>query len=334
LQAFSRTNRVLRGKEIGMIVTFRKPWTMRKNVENAFKLFSQEDRDWEQLVPREYKAVRKQFKDAHKAFAEAKNELNNDSNDLMKMIAAINTFQAMQTLGEAMKSYDEYNEELENDPAELSAINEAIAENTGYIENIKAEVKEILPEKPPKEAFEIEFSPDQRATLEEKIDSYYIRLLLGDFNNESNRQKFYDTIKSRPPIVKAAYDEALSEAVGKVAEDEVTYCVDNHFRRTIDEMIKEASLVLKVPEKVLQDSFNEYNSDKKELPYINIITTKSTLNKDDFHLSFPDEMFRRRRIVIEEYWGKKLAMLLPLKEELVNFVGHNSPIATKGHDTQ
>jgi len=294
---------------------------MRKNVENAFKLFSQEERDWEQLIPREYKSVRKQFKDAHKAFIEAQRELGHDPNDLMKKIETIKTFQAMQNLADAMRSYDEYTEELEKDPTELTAISEVIADNIGNIENLKAEVKEMLPEKPPEEAFEIEFSPDQRATLEEKIDSYYIRQLLRDFNNESSRQKFYDTIKNRPPVVKTVYDEALLESTGEsiVAENEVTYRIDSHFRRTIDGIIKESADTLKVPEEDLQISLNEYNSNKKEVPLINVINAKSTLTKDDFERVFPGEMFRRRRVVIEEYWSNKLAVLLPLKEELVNF---------------
>jgi type I restriction enzyme R subunit len=308
-----------------MIVTFRKPWTMRKNVEDAFRLVSQEEREWEKLIPREYKAVRKDFKDAHKAFVKAHKELEADPNDPIKMMGAIKAFQTMQNLGEAVKSYDEYydeyNEEMENTSAELTAINEIIAVNTGHIENIKAKLRELLPETPPAEAFEIDFSPDQRATLEEKIDSYYIRQLLNDFNNESSRQKFYDAIKNRPPIVKTAYDEALLEAAAgsNVAENEVTYRVDSYFRHTIDEIIKEAANTLEVPEEDLRISFNEYNRDKTEVPYINVINNKSTLTKEEFEHVFPGEMFRRRSVVREEYWRKKIAMLLPLKEELVNF---------------
>ncbi|MDR2166842.1 MAG: DEAD/DEAH box helicase family protein [Clostridiales bacterium] len=316
LQAFSRTNRVMSGKDIGMIVTFRKPWTMRKNVEDAFRLFSQEEREWEKLIPREYKAVRKELKNAYKAFVCAQKELELDPHDPMKMMEAIKTFQNMQNLGMAAKSYDEYNEELENDPTELTAISEVIADNTGHIENIKAALRELLPETPPKEAFEIDFSPDQRATLEEKIDSYYIRQLLKDFNNESSRQKFYETIKNKPPIVKMAYDEALG---GLSAGDDILANVDRHFRLTIDEIITEAAATLKVPEEDLLISFNEYNSNKAEVPYINVINNKSALTKDEFERVFPGEMFRRRSIVREEYWRKKIAILMPLKEELVNF---------------
>ena len=339
LQAFSRTNRVLRGKDIGMIVTFRKPWTMRKNVEDAFRLFSQEEREWEKLIPKEYKAVRKEFKAANKAFIEAQKELELDPNDPMKMMEAIKTFQSMQNISIAVKSYDEYNDELENDPDELTMINEAVTENMGHIENIKANLRELLPDKPPKEAFEIDFSPDQRATLEEKIDSYYIRQLLKDFSNESSRRKFYDAIKNKQPIVKMAYDEVLcaldypaeytknTNGRLRVAEPGSAYTImtdypdllEKHFRETINKIIKEASATLKVPEEDLLNSFNEYNSDKADVPYINLINSKSTLTKEEFELAFPGEMFRRRSVVREDYWRKKIAMLVPLKEELVNF---------------
>ncbi|MBY3665093.1 type I restriction enzyme subunit R domain-containing protein, partial [Enterococcus faecium] len=40
IQAFSRTNRTYPDKTKGLIVTFRKPATMEKNVEDATKLYS------------------------------------------------------------------------------------------------------------------------------------------------------------------------------------------------------------------------------------------------------------------------------------------------------
>jgi len=337
LQAFSRTNRVLQGKDIGMIVTFRKPWTMRKNVEDAFRLFSQEEREWEKLIPREYKAVRKGLKDAHKAFIRAKKELEQDPGDLTKIIEAIKTFQAMRNLGEALKSYDEYTEELASSPAELSTWADAIAENIGHIENLKAEVRDALPEKPPNSIFEIDFSPEQRATFEDKIDGFYIRQLLQDFKNESSRNKFYEAIKNKPPIVKTAYEEALGSTeyainthdVGsRVAESDTTYTnntnaypalVSSYFRRVINEIISESATAMAVSEDDLRISFTEYNSAKDEVPYMTAIIANSALSKEDFEHSFPGEQFRRRRVVIEEYWRKKIAMLSPLKEELINF---------------
>ena len=97
LQAFSRTNRVHAGKDRGMIVTFRKPLTMAAHVRRAIKLFSNEARDWERLVPRQYAQVRQDLTAAHKAFVEAKKELEQDPNDFMKRLAAIKTFQTIKT---------------------------------------------------------------------------------------------------------------------------------------------------------------------------------------------------------------------------------------------
>ena len=318
LQAFSRTNRVMKGKDIGMIVTFRKPWTMRENVKDAFKLFSQEKRDWERLVPREYKAVRQELTSAHEAFKDAQRELEQDLNDLKKRLNAIKTFQTMKHLGEAIKSYEDF----EEDYGALSDITDTIKEQSGHIENEKAAVKEILAEQgvgeeEMAEALEIEFSSDQKETYKEKVDSYYISQLLKDIGDENSRQKFNDAIKDKPAIVKTAYDEALGELDD---EQEIVESVDNHFRRTIDEIIMEAAAQLEVPEDDLQISFAEYSRDKSEVPYINVIIGKSALTKDEFERAFPGEKFRRKIVVIGEYWRKVMdERLLPLKEELVNF---------------
>ena len=317
LQAFSRTNRICSGKNIGMIVTFRKPKTMSENVRDAIKLFSNEVRDWEKLVPRQYVEIKQSFKAAYKSFKAALKELEQDPHDLMKRLNVIKTFQAMKNLDEAIKSYEEF----EGDFEELSEITNIIADQTGRIENEKAAVKEILAERGAgeeeiNEALEIEFSSDQRATLEEKIDSYYISQLLKDIEVEDNRRKFNEIIKNKPFIVKATYAEALS---GLDNKQEILNNVDRHFKRAIEEIIKKVASVLEVPEEDLRISLNEYNRDKGEIPYINVIISKSTLSKDDFERIF-NKKFRERRRTIEEYWKKEIDdKLLPLKDELVNF---------------
>ena len=66
-------------------------------------------------------------------------------------------------------------------------------------------------------------------------------------------------------------------------------------------------------------SLNEYNRENGEVPYINVIITKSGLTKDAFERVF-NRKFRERRRVIEEYWKKVIDdKLLPLREELANF---------------
>ena len=318
LQAFSRTNRVYRGKDKGMIVTFRKPLTMAKNVRDAIKLFSNEARDWEKLVPRQYAEVKQDFESAHKAFKKAQKELEQDPNDLIKRLNLVKTFQNMSKLEGDIKSYEEF----EVDFTELSEITDTITSARGHIENEKAEIKEVLAKQGADsekivEAFEIEFSFDQRATLEEKIDSYYIAQLLKDIKNEGSKQKFNNIIKNKPPIVKTAYEEALAS----ISDDgEIVNTVDHHFKKTIKDIITEAASVLKVPNDDLQISFNEYRKDKAEVPYINIIIDKSVLTKEDFERVFPCEKYRRKIVVIGEYWKRIIEdKLLPLKEELANF---------------
>jgi type I restriction enzyme R subunit len=310
--------------EILSKVTFRKPATMAKNVRDAIRLFSNEARDWENLVPREYREVKKEYVVAFKAYQAAQRQLNEDPHDLKKKIEAIKTFQNMKHLGEAIRSYEGYSEEYEEDSTELSAVNEAITAQSGHIENLKAEVKRELEEQSPDgiipELLEIEFSADQRATYEEIIDSYYISQLLKDINNEDSKRKFDEIIKNKPYIVKMTYDEALGNAF--VAEERVLYSVDRHFKRTIEEILLEMADVLKVPIEDLTISFNEYRHDKDEVPYINTIINKSTLGKEEFELAFPGEKFRRKRVVIHEYLQNTFTeKLMPLRGELANFNG-------------
>ena len=306
------------GKEKGMIVTFRKPKTMIANVREAIKLFSNEARDWEELVPKQYDEVRQNFKSAHKAYKEAKGELEQDPHDLMKRLNAIKTFQTMKNLGVAIKSYEDF----EEDYTELCDVVDDITADNGHIENEKAAVKEIFAEhglgdEEINQVLEIEFSSDQNATLTEKIDSYYISQLLKDIHSESSRQKLDEIINDKSSIVKTTYAEALGDWDDA---QEIVDSVDKHFRRTIEEIILEVATALEVPEEDLQISFNEYSKDRGEVPYLNVILEKTTLTKDGFERVFPGEKFRRKIVVIGDYWKKMIEeKLLPLNEELSNF---------------
>jgi type I restriction enzyme R subunit len=318
LQAFSRTNRVMTGKNIGMIVTFRKPYTMAKNVEDAIRLFSNEARDWESLIPKKYEKVRKDLDNAYKVYTKAKAELEKDPTDIKKKIEAVKTFQAVKRFVEAIESYEEF----ETDFEELKPTIEVVADDFGHIENIKAEVKEELnpddiDDYP--DIFEVEFSADQRATLQETIDSYYINRLVMDIQNEDSKKKFDEIIKTKPDIVRTVYDEALGNLY--VSETKAVYSVGQHFKRTIDMIIEEAATLLKVPEGDLQTSFNEYNK-KGEVPYLNTIIEKSALTKETFEQVFPGERYRRKIIVIGDFWQKIMdEQLLPLKKEIAAHEG-------------
>ena len=315
LQAFSRTNRNFPGKSIGMIVTFRKPATMAKNVRDSIKLFSNEERDWENLVPKEYKEVKKSLKKAHKDFVLARQELEQDPTDLKKRLTAIKAFQTMAKTADAIKSYEEF----ENEFNELSPALEVIKVEVGSIENLKAEVKIQLQEQGATEEEQdellgIEFSAYGRATLEETIDSYYIYQLLKDIKKPENKQKFDEIIESKPEIVKDTYTEALNEADDK---SDVVDSVSCHFKAVIDAILTKTATTLKVPAHELFTSFNEFSKEKGAVPYINEIVNDSSLSKDEFERIFEGRKYRERRRAIEEYWRQVIeTKLLPLKEEI------------------
>ncbi|MCL2840843.1 MAG: DEAD/DEAH box helicase family protein, partial [Defluviitaleaceae bacterium] len=313
LQAFSRTNRVLTGKNIGMIVTFRKPFTMAKNVEDAIRLFSNEARDWESLIPKKYETVRKDLVDAHKAYAEAKAELEKDPTDIKKKIEAVKTFQAIKRLAEAIESYEEF----ENDFEDLKPTIEVVADDFGHIENIKAEVREeITPEdvEDYPNIFEVEFSANQRATLEETIDSYYISQLLHDIKNEESKRKFDEILKGKPAIIQEVYKEIMRDIE---SDEEAAQRAASYFRTAIDAEIAEAAVNLRVPSGDLQTSLNEYNSYKGDVPYLNTLIENSKHTKETFEQQFPGERFRRKIVVIGDYWKRIMdERLLPLKNEL------------------
>ena len=316
LQAFSRTNRTYPGKNIGMIVTFRKPKTMAANVRDAIKLFSNEDRDWENLVPKQYAEVKQSFKVAYKNFVEAHKELTKDPQNIKKQLSAIKTFQTLSKLEEAIKSYEEYEDEFDK----LCNITQTITDEVGNIENLKAEVKETLAEQNVgdeeiKELFEIEFSSEQRASFEEKIDSYYIAQLLRDIQKEDNKQRFDEIIQNKPKIVKEAYDQIMNSLSN---ETEIVDKVALYFKKLIREIIAETAIVLKVSEDDLLVSFHEYRNDKAEVPYINVIIDKSSITREEFEPLF-HKKFRERRRTIEAYWKATIEdKLLPLREELSN----------------
>ena len=316
LQAFSRTNRTYPGKNIGMIVTFRKPKTMSANVRDAIKLFSNEDRDWENLVPKQYAEVKQSLQATYKAFTAAQSALAQDPHNVKKQLSAIKAFQLLIKTEEAIKSYEEYEDEFES----LREVARTIEAEVGNIENMKAEVKAALAEQnidddEISELLEIEFSSEQRATLEEKIDSYYIAQLLRDISKKGKKREFDEIIKNKPDIVKAAYEEALSS----ISDDrDIVNSVAVDFQKVMDEIIAATATMLKVPKEDLQVSLNEYRSDKADVPYINIIIDKSTITRDEFERLF-DGRFRERRRIIELHWKNVIeTKLLPLRDELSN----------------
>ena len=319
LQAFSRTNRLCPGKDVGMIVTFRKPATMRQNVEDSIRLFSNEDKDWNELVPREYEEVKDEFNATHKALVEAQEELEKDPQNIKKKVEQVRAFQKLEKAYSALRSYENFAEE--NEQAQLAPIVEKIHTERGNIENLKGEIKEALSGNDHAEDLlgEIEFTTGNRAVYEEKIDSYYINKLLSDLQKSTSKsekdelkEKIHEVIDSKEPIVKAIYTKILFD----IEQNQMIGNWQEYFTREIDSIINKAAAKLRVLAKNLRTSFNEYNRSKNIVPYINVIIEDSLLDKDTFETEF-SEKYRNRSRVIEGYWHSIIEKeLLPLKEEL------------------
>ncbi|MFX3756349.1 hypothetical protein ACJBQH_10550, partial [Streptococcus suis] len=77
------------GKDSGLIVSFRKPFTMKENVQNTFRLFSNENQNFDQLIPREYEEVKKEFIECSTLYKQSEADLSDKPNDLKTMIAQV-----------------------------------------------------------------------------------------------------------------------------------------------------------------------------------------------------------------------------------------------------
>lgn len=104
LQAFSRTNRIYTGKDSGLIVSFRKPFTMRENVRNTFRLFSNEKQNFDQLIPKEYEEVKKEFIECLILYKQSEADLSDNPNDLN--ISRMNTPELVGASGLVRESID------------------------------------------------------------------------------------------------------------------------------------------------------------------------------------------------------------------------------------
>ncbi|OIB01444.1 DEAD/DEAH box helicase [Paenibacillus sp. LC231] len=318
LQAFSRTNRIAPGKEHGIVVSFRKPATMRKNVEDAIRLFTNQQQNWEALVPQEYAEVKAAFLTAHEQLQQAKDDLEDDPNNIKNKIAQVRAYQKLEKIQRAMKSYENYQEDFE----EFEYIVKVLPEEKGHCENLKAEIRAELEDQTGDEMEnllqDIEFTSEQRAVHEERIDSFYINQLLNRYQKSSDKTDKYDLrekimkeINTKPASVQAIYNAILDVIDNnRPTKDWTAYFADE-----IDYILQNTAELLKVPVANLQTSFNEYRPNSGVVPFINVISEASGLSKEDFEAMF-NEKYRKRLLVIEQYWKTVLdEKLIPLKDE-------------------
>ncbi|MFK4879158.1 type I restriction endonuclease subunit R [Lactococcus petauri] len=319
LQAFSRTNRLYPGKDNGMIVTFRKPTTMKKNVEETFRLFSNEKQNWQELIPPEYQTVKSNFEEVRKAYQTTKNQLEENPNDLKRKIAKLKAFQKMEKVYKALKSYDEYEDEIE----QFTSFDKKMDDYRGNAENLRGEIKHELEDsdgdKPDIDELlqDIEFSSQLNATHEDKVDSFYINQLLKNLQEdmEGAEEKFDEEIKLKDPMVQPIYHKIKHQIKSSPEEVDIKEIKYKMFNEEINNQLQEESINYALPEESVKSAFNEFQPEKTEIPYLASIVDNMTLSKGIFEEK-TGKKYRSRTKVMENVLKDVFTRLQKLKEEI------------------
>lgn len=318
LQAFSRTNRINAGKDVGMIVTFRKPETMKINVQDTFRLFSNETQDFKVLIPKEYTEVKEEFESFAQAYHQTEDELLENPTDVKAMINQVSAYQKLEKSYKALKSYDEYEEDVER----FAEVVEELPTYQGKVENLKVKIKDKLIDE--EDTIDIEellagiaFSSNLNATHKEAVDSFYINQLLKAVqeNEEGAIEKFDKEIQLKDPLVQPMYQEIKEKLLNTQEPLDVVRLKDDAIQGKIDELTQNQARDMGLSVEFLQSAVNEYRSEGKVIPYLAHLLDTMTLSKEEFEAK-TGEKYRRRTKVLEQLLQKNFDIIQKWKEEL------------------
>lgn len=318
LQAFSRTNRIYTGKDAGMIVTFRKPETMKENVEATFRLFSNEDQNFEALIPREYHEVRAEFDTLVQNYFQAEVALDENPNDIATMINQVRAYQKLEQNYRALKSYDGFEEDTE----ELAPITNQLPQFQGKAENLKAAIKAAAENE--EETLDIDslladiiFSSDLNATHKEKVDSFYINHLLKALQAKEDGAlaNFEAEIQNKDELVQPLYQDLKTKILNSPETVDVIALKEAAIQAKIDALTEEQVQAFGLSRDFLRSAVNEYRADKQVIPYLSDLLDTMTISKTDFEAQ-TGEKYRRRTKVVEQRLKDKFDIIQKWKEEL------------------
>lgn len=322
IQAFSRTNRTFKGKDKGLIVTFRKPATMERNVENATKLYSNEDNATNLIYPT-YKESKKKFENSFKEFNHIINSNNeiNEHTDKDVQIEYVKSYQKTLKSFEALITYDEFNDDIETKKA-LKEKMDVIENNRGNYENIKAIIKATVGTGPGPELdiSDIEFFSDGNNKIY-NIDSAYIDQLLGNYraNNTNVRQEIESALKklNKSEVVKEVYQKILDQIDNNPEEqyNDIFSLKRKYFSDTKNQIISDFANEWKLGEYELHTSAIQYVAESTDIPYLT-----SIMEKADF-LEYKKENsnsnpFKYRQQMKENWYDVLNKDIIPLDNEL------------------
>ncbi|MCW1928676.1 type I restriction endonuclease subunit R [Bhargavaea beijingensis] len=326
IQAFSRTNRTFPEKTKGLIVTFRKPATMERNVEDATKLYSNENYDT-QLVYPTYEESMKRFKKAYKSLekvAADPREINENA-PLGKRVDFVVAFQELNNSFDALVTYDDFNDDMENSKTLQEQV-QTIAETVGVYHTVKGSLIEEDPlggkdddeDKP--DFSTIEFFGDNSSKLYD-IDSAYIDKLLGTYsaNDQDIRLEIEKALQklNKADIVQAVYHSILNAIdANEIEADEDVFSVKRrYFTRTYDQAIEEFANTWFVDESELHSSAVQYQIGTDPIPNIgSIINSKDFAKYKALH---PEAVPFKYGPQMKREWRKVLdKQIIPLDQEL------------------
>ncbi|MEK3984257.1 HsdR family type I site-specific deoxyribonuclease [Paenibacillus sp. FSL K6-3166] len=320
IQAFSRTNRTYPGKAKGLIVTFRKPSTMEKNVNDATKLYSQAQEESHLVYP-SYDDSKKRFNKAHKKLTTlVSNPTEIDEHSpLESRIEFVKSFQELSNAYEALVTYDDYNDEMENSKV-LQEMVKTLEEYIGVYNTVKGSLVVEGEGGTDSNFSDIEFYGGN-ATKIYDIDSTYIDMLLETYS--ANNQNIRDDIEKalqklkKSEIVKIVY-RAILNAIDSneiAPEEDILIVKRRFFTESYNKAIEDFASTWFVEEGQLHTSAIQYVIGSEPIPNIGGIYDSKQFERykavhpDAKPLKYGPEMKRQWRKTLDE-------VIIPLNEEL------------------
>ncbi|WP_404283693.1 type I restriction endonuclease subunit R [Exiguobacterium aurantiacum] len=322
IQAFSRTNRTFPGKTKGLIVTFRKPALMQKNVQDATRLYSNENDDSSLVYPT-YEESKKRFKKAHKALRAISSNPDDidEHSPIEDKIEFVKAYQELNNAFGALVTYDDYNDDMEKSNALPDKV-KTLEEYTAIYNTIKGSLVAEEPSEYETEVpdySELEFYGENSAILYD-VDSRYIDKLLGDYsaNDQDIRSEIEKALQkmNKPEVVKDVYRSILNAIDdGEIQEENIFAVKRRFFTRSYDQAISDFAATWFVEEDELYASAVQYHIGADPIPHIGRIISSNNFEK--YKEANPGAMKLKYGPGLKRQWRMLLdKVVIPLGQEL------------------
>ena len=321
IQAFSRTNRTYKGKEKGLITTFRKPATLKEHVFAATRLYSQANNN-DSLIYPTYEESKKKFNAAYNALIKLDAiNVNNPITEHAPKSDRINFVRCFQDLNKAYRaiaSYDEFNIEFDSDKSGKFAKKIAIIEdNIGLYNTIKAS---LSPDDKNEPGIELIDFFDSSTVQTYTVDKGYIDALLKEYepNSQDTRVKIENALTklNKSELVRKIYKQILDDIDAQVIKKDSNFLQlkRDYFTDKYDSVVEAFSKTwcVSIHELVVsvnQSTVGEDIYNKKRIIDSTDYPTYVQQHPDADPFSYPQHMI--------EAWGKCLFEdIIPLRDEL------------------